>query len=376
MPTITVVTVDAGGNVPPALRIAGELARRGHRVEVLGHARQADAITSVGLGFRSLASLDFWDPSVRKSIPAAIDRIVRLAADPGIAREVGGAVAAAGSDVALVDCLMPSSLRGAYAGGARTAALFHTFLAFWIRGYERGPAGLVSRLRGTDPLRAWARADARLVASDFALDPASSLTSRLPAASEWIGSVETGVPAAPDTERRPLVLVSLSTTWFPGQTETYQRIIDALGLLPVRGLVTLGGLHPDHELRVPANVELRDAVPHAEVLPHAAAVVGHGGHSTTMRALAHGVPVLVMPIHPLLVQPTVGAAVERAGAGLVLPRTAAPARIASAVTTLLADADVRAAAAALGERFRSADAASAAADAIERLAATGRRTAA
>ena len=376
MPTITVVTVDAGGNVPPALRIAGELARRGHRVEVLGHARQADAITSVGLGFRSLASLDFWDPSVRKSIPAAIDRIVRLAADPGIAREVGGAVAAAGSDVALVDCLMPSSLRGAYAGGARTAALFHTFLAFWIRGYERGPAGLVSRLRGTDPLRAWARADARLVASDFALDPASSLTSRLPAASEWIGSVETGVPAAPDTERRPLVLVSLSTTWFPGQTETYQRIIDALGLLPVRGLVTLGGLHPDHELRVPANVELRDAVPHAEVLPHAAAVVGHGGHSTTMRALAHGVPVLVMPMHPLLDQPTVGAAVERAGAGLVLPRTAAPARIASAVTTLLADADVRAAAAALGERFRSADAASAAADAIERLAATGRRTAA
>ena len=376
MSTITVVTVDAGGNVPPALRIAGELARRGHRVEVLGHARQADAITSVGLGFRSLASLDFWDPSVRKSIPAAIDRIVRLAADPGIAREVGGAVAAAGSDVALVDCLMPSSLRGAYAGGARTAALFHTFLAFWIRGYERGPAGLVSRLRGTDPLRAWARADARLVASDFALDPASSLTSRLPAASEWIGSVETGVPAAPDTERRPLVLVSLSTTWFPGQTETYQRIIDALGLLPVRGLVTLGGLHPDHELRVPANVELRDAVPHAEVLPHAAAVVGHGGHSTTMRALAHGVPVLVMPMHPLLDQPTVGAAVERAGAGLVLPRTAAPARIASAVTTLLADADVRAAAAALGERFRSADAASAAADAIERLAATGRRTAA
>ena len=76
MSTITVVTVDAGGNVPPALRIAGELARRGHRVEVLGHARQADAITSTGLGFRSLASLDFWDPSVRQSVPAAIDRIV------------------------------------------------------------------------------------------------------------------------------------------------------------------------------------------------------------------------------------------------------------------------------------------------------------
>ena len=371
MSTITVVTVDAGGNLPPALRIAGELVRRGHRVEVLGHARQADAITSTGLGFRSLASLDFWDPSVRKSAPAAIDRIVRLAADPAIEREVGSAVAAAGSDLALVDCLMPSSLRGAHVGGARTAALFHTFLEFWIRGFERGPAGIFARLRGTDPLRAWARADARLVASDAALDPAASLTSRLPATSEWIGAVETGVPAASDAARPPLVLVSLSTTWFPGQTATYQRIIDALGSLPVRGLVTLGGLRPERELRVPANVELRDAVPHTEVLPHAAAVVGHGGHSTTMRALAHGLPVLVMPMHPLLDQPMVGAAVERAGAGLVLPRTAPAPRIATAVTSLLADGGVRASAAALGERLRSTDAASAGADAIERL--TGAR---
>ena len=367
MSTITVVTVDAGGNVPPALRIAGELARRGHRVDVLGHARQADAVTSAGLGFRSLASLDYWDPSVRRSTPAAIERMVRLAADPGIELEVGEAVAAAGSDVALVDCLMPSSLRGAHAGGARTAALFHTFLAFWMRGFERGPVGIVARLRGADPVRAWARADARLVACDASLDPASSLTSRLPAASEWIGAVETGVPSAPDAERSPLVLVSLSTTWFPGQAETYQRIIDALGSLPVRGLVTLGGLHPERELRVPANVELRDAVPHAEVLPRAAAVIGHGGHSTTMRALAHSVPVLVMPMHPLLDQPMVGAAVERAGAGIVLPRTAPSARIASAVTSLLADEGIRAGASAVGERLRSTDAASAAADSIERL---------
>ena len=367
MSTITVVTVDAGGNVPPALRIAGELARRGHRVDVLGHARQADAVTSAGLGFRSLASLDYWDPSVRRSAPSAIERITRLAADPGIEREVGRAVAAAGSDVALVDCLMPSSLRGAHAGGARTAALFHTFLAFWMRGFERGPVGIVARLRGADPVRAWARADARLVACDATLDPASSLTSGLPAASEWIGAVETGVPSAPDAERRPLVLVSLSTTWFPGQAETYQRIIDALGSLPVRGLVTLGGLHPERELRVPANVDLRDAVPHAEVLPRAAAVIGHGGHSTTMRALAHSVPVLVMPMHPLLDQPMVGAAVERAGAGIVLPRTAPSARIASAVTSLLADEGIRAGASAVGGRLRSTDAASAAADSIERL---------
>ena len=86
-----------------------------------------------------------------------------------------------------------------------------------------------------------------------------------------------------------------------------------------------------------------------------------------MRALAHGVPVLVMPMHPLLDQPMVGAAVERAGAGIVLSRTTPSARIASAVTSLLADEGIRAGASAVGERLRSTDAASSAADSIERL---------
>ena len=56
MSTITVVTVDAGGNVPPALRIADELSRRGHRIEVLGHRRQADAVAGAGHAFRAVAA--------------------------------------------------------------------------------------------------------------------------------------------------------------------------------------------------------------------------------------------------------------------------------------------------------------------------------
>lgn len=368
MSTITVVTVDAGGNVPPAIRIAEELARRGHDIEVLGHARQAHAVTSAGLGFRALASLDFWDPSVRKSGPAAIDRIVRLASDPGIEREVGGAVAAAGSELALVDCLMPSSLRGAHTVGAGTAALFHTFLGFWIRRYARGPVGLLSRLRGTDPLRAWARADARLVASDAALDPASARRTPLARAADWVGALETGVAAAPDASAPPLVVVSLSTTWFPGQTDAYERIAAALGSLPVRGVLTLGGLHPDRDLRMPPNVRVVDRADHGELFPRASLVIGHGGHSTTFRALAHGLPVLLVPMHPMLDQPVIARSIERAGAGRALGRTASPERIAAAITALLADERARAAAGALGERIRATDASGAAADAVERLA--------
>jgi UDP:flavonoid glycosyltransferase YjiC (YdhE family) len=100
-------------------------------------------------------------------------------------------------------------------------------------------------------------------------------------------------------------------------------------------------------------------------------VIAHGGHSTTFRALAHGVPVVLMPMHPLVDQPMVADAVARAGAGAALRRTAASGRIAAAVTAMLADPGVRAAAVRIGERIRSTDAAAAAAAALERLGGGG-----
>ncbi|MGR2753723.1 glycosyltransferase [Agromyces arachidis] len=367
MSTIAVVTVDAGGNTPPALRIATELVRRGNDVEVLGHPRQADAVARAGHAFRPLESASFYDSSVRRSVPTAVGQAVRLAADRDLEREVGDAVAASGATAAIVDCLMSSSVRGAQSAGAATAVLFHTFLEYWDRSYRRGPVGLASRLRGADPLTEWARAAGRIVVSDVALDPASARRTASSRAAEWVGALETGVPAAPDPALPPLVVVSLSTTWFPGQTDVYQRVASALGSLPVRGMITLGGLRPDRDLRLPPNVDLRERVDHGEVFPEASIVIGHGGHSTAFRALAHGLPVLILPMHPLLDQPMVARAVERAGVGAALPRTAPTERIAAAVTALLADSRTRAAASTLGARLRATDAAGAAADAIERL---------
>ena len=48
MAEIVVVTWDGGGNVPPALAIAAELAARGHGIRVLGHRSQRDAIEAAG----------------------------------------------------------------------------------------------------------------------------------------------------------------------------------------------------------------------------------------------------------------------------------------------------------------------------------------
>jgi UDP:flavonoid glycosyltransferase YjiC (YdhE family) len=51
--------------------------------------------------------------------------------------------------------------------------------------------------------------------------------------------------------------------------------------------------------------------------PHAAAIVGHGGHGTTLGALVHGVPQVVVPLFSID-QWANAAAVERAGAGVAL----------------------------------------------------------
>ena len=59
-------------------------------------------------------------------------------------------------------------------------------------------------------------------------------------------------------------------------------------------------------------------------MPQVSLVVGHGGHATTMLALAHDLPVAVMPMHPLLDQPMVGQALETAGAGRLLGKEASP----------------------------------------------------
>jgi UDP:flavonoid glycosyltransferase YjiC (YdhE family) len=120
----------------------------------------------------------------------------------------------------------------------------------------------------------------------------------------------------------PLVYVTFGTVtagehlpYFPA---LYRGAIDALAGLPVRVLLTLGEPRDPAELgALPANVHLEQFVAQDAVAPHAAAIVGHGGHGTTLGALAHGVPLVVAPLFSVD-QWANAAAVERAGAGIAL----------------------------------------------------------
>jgi UDP:flavonoid glycosyltransferase YjiC (YdhE family) len=106
----------------------------------------------------------------------------------------------------------------------------------------------------------------------------------------------------------------------------------------VRGLVTTGPTVAP--FAAAPNVTVVEAAPHAAVLPHTAVVVTHGGHGTVMKALAAGVPLVVMPMGRD--QPENAARVLAAGAGVRLRQGSSPGRIAAAVRRVLEDDSYRA----------------------------------
>jgi MGT family glycosyltransferase len=160
------------------------------------------------------------------------------------------------------------------------------------------------------------------------------------------------------------ILVSLSTTYLPGQATVLQNILDALADLSVKVIVTTGPAVASGSLRVPANAEAHDYLPHAEVMPDVSLVIGHGGHSTTMLALAHDLPLLILPMNLVFDQPLIGQAIQRVGAGKTIAAKSQPGEIRAAVQLLLADASFRREAARLGGAIRESRGAQAAADLV------------
>jgi UDP:flavonoid glycosyltransferase YjiC (YdhE family) len=359
MSTILFVTIDAGGNVPPAIAIGRELMNRGHRVRFLGHERQRVSLESLGFDFTAFQRMPRWEPARAKSVPRAIADLVRISTDAGLGQDLIDLIDEDPPDLAVIDCMLLSVLKAAGAAGQEHAVLFHTFYRFWINDWVKGPIGALARLKGLNARSLWARANLELVVSDQALDPAGkSATHRR----VWSGVVEKGTPRVPAGTTQPLVLVSLSTTWFPGQDDAYRHILEALANLPLSAIVTTGPAVDPGELTPPPNVEVLGFARHDTIMPTVTALIGHGGHSTTMAALAHDLPLIIMPMHPLIDQPMIARAVADAGAGIVLNRKASPEEIARALTALRTTESFAEKAAVIGQRLRAAEGARVAAD--------------
>lgn len=113
----------------------------------------------------------------------------------------------------------------------------------------------------------------------------------------------------------------------------YRLLLEAVGSLPVKALLTTGPVMPREELgTIPANVRIETFVPQAQVMSHARAVVCHGGSGTLLSTLATGCPVVVVPL--FADQPANARATEAAGAGLAVFTHQAD-EIANAIRTVL-----------------------------------------
>ena len=362
MTSVLFVTFEAGGNVPPALGLAQRLAAGGARALVLGTPSQRTAVTAAGLEFEPFSAEQPYRTLAPVNPAANLSQVSRTMTSQDIARDVIRVANRESPDVVVVDCMLLRPLDASIRAGFRTVTLVHSLPSFFAGPFAKGPVGRAATLRGLRPARIWAAAAGTIATVLPGFDaglpgPWADLREVGP-----ITPKSSGAPAAPATERRdrPRVLIALSTNWFPGQEGTMQKLLEAVDGLDLDVVVTTGPSIDPATLRSPANATVYQRADHDQLLAGVDLVVGHGGHGTTMRALARDVPLLIVPSFRFADQPTVGQLVQESGAGRTLPAKTSAAGLRRAITELAAPGPHREGAAVLGARLRALDPAGAA----------------
>jgi UDP:flavonoid glycosyltransferase YjiC (YdhE family) len=361
---ILFVMFDGGGNIPPQLKVARVLRARGAQIHVLGHPGLRERIEKEGFSFEAFPDTSHFDPTIQRSVPAMMVAFAKVTAN----RRVGHCAVQAARrhrvDAVVVDMVFAAGISEAMKLEIPTVVFVHCFYRL-VQDLASSPIGWLLQLRGIAPLGAERSDVLQIVSARADLDP---MRGNPPV--HHVGVVWQGVPTPAVEAPRRRILVSLSTWGFAGQRRMLQNILGAVEPLPVEAIVTVAPSIDATRLRVPANASMHSWLDHDEVLASASLVVGHGGHSTTMRALSFGVPLVVMPANPLVDQKLVGAALERTGAGILLPKHAGRKRIRAAIDAVLGDPAYRRSAARLGEQIRERDGAEVAADAVEEFVRT------
>ena len=368
-----VITWAPGGNLPPMAAAAELLAARGHDVEVLGSAA-TQAVFEAG-GFAVHPYRRAPEPLTKVAFEAQAESILGIAAGAEIALDVRDLVADEHYDLAVVDCMLPAAVSAVRASGIPVAALVH-FLYGPVRqqllaggGWTTDLATLAATHRklglapALDGLVAWESSELLLVTAprwfDLGLDYPANVVHAGPL----------GVRTRTHRQRTR-VLLSFSTTVMDGQRQLVQRVCDAVAAIGVEAVLTLGPALDTAPLRLASNIELLPFADHDELLSGCTAVVTHGGLGTTLRAIAHGVPLLLLPLGR-----DQGLNAERAttlGVGTKISAGATPPEIGAALTSLLADPRIAAATARLAERIAAAAPDAVAAEAFEQIALTRR----
>ncbi len=150
---------------------------------------------------------------------------------------------------------------------------------------------------------------------------------------------------------RPLVYLTLGTIFNVESGDLFPRAIAGASSLPVDVIVTTGAdLDPAALGAYPANVEAHRYVDQAALLSRCQAVISHAGSGSVLGALAHGVPMVLLPMGAD--QPSNAHRCHDLGAAIVLDAlTVTPGAIAAALNEVLTRPSYRDSARAMAAAF-------------------------
>jgi MGT family glycosyltransferase len=383
---VLVVTWLGGGATQPAIGLGRELSARGHRVRILAPARFAGRIAAAGCEHAAHPAAAEFDAGHGRAMEDQSPFLAATFFGSWLAGAVAEQAAVFRPDVVVVDYLLRSAVCEAEAQRIPLVLLLHTAYRFHARvaGDPDVPWGwrwqyrLVNERRvasGLPPLPAGPesmsvamarRADRALVTVPAAFDgwpdPPPNVVHVGPIAEE--AAAAPWVPPWPDGDGRPLVVVTLGTTYMH-QEGVLRRVLAALDGLSARVLVLTGPELDPSEVPGGPGVRVESYVPHAAVLPHAAVVITHGGMGSLLEAFRAGVPSVCVPLGRD--QADNAAAAAGRGAAIALPGDASSGRLRAAVTEALASPALRNGARRMAGVLAACGGASAAADEVEQL---------
>jgi UDP:flavonoid glycosyltransferase YjiC (YdhE family) len=369
--SIVIATWASGGNLPPLLALARLLRAAGHRVQIL--ASNATREPARLDGFETLDYRSAPQPDTSVPFEAQAAEILRTLAGAEIARDVRDVLEKRRPDLLVGDCMLPAALAAAQAVSTPAVSLVHFLYGPARSQMARASEGWttdLARLSATraslglpparDGVSAWEAVDLLLVAAPAWLDLEIAYSPNV------VHAGPLGVrTTASSRGERPLVAASFSTTEMAGQAALVQRVCDALAEHRSDVVLTLGGVRLE-PVAGAANITVVPFVDHDELFPRCDAIVTHGGLGTVLRALAHGVPLLMLPLGRD--QHINADRVARLGAGIHLPRDAPTEQIGRALDHLTAAPGFRKAAAAAAARIAADEPDRSALHAIEKAA--------
>ena len=165
---------------------------------------------------------------------------------------------------------------------------------------------------------------------------------------------------------RPLVFVSMGTLQ-NGIERIFRVVAETCADLPVQLVISLGGgLSPEIFGDLPGKPILVRYAPQLQLLSRAALTIFHGGLNTALESLAHGVPMIAIPI--TFDQPEVAARIVWTGTGKMIPISEfTPERLRTEMREILGNPEYRSKAKLLQKQISAINGVQRAADIVERV---------